>query len=232
MTNLEVMQAALRRVGLNTNSSTFKDGARTYLNMVGKDIQSREKWNWLFKSSTFSTSDGTQSYSLASDAVTPLSFRNTTENHVIIIMSSQDLDAADPDHSIDGDPRWAVIDGIDSSGNVEVSLYPKPDSTVTIAYRYYASVPDFTVDNDNDSLNQYYSQTVQPALVYGIASLYKSEKGDDQGAGVDRQEMERVIAVASRQNANVQGNRTYRMRRSDDTASGQFSYYPQEGSLS
>ena len=53
MTNLEVMQAALRRVGLTTNSSTFKDGARTYLNMVGKDIQSREKWNWLFKSSTF-----------------------------------------------------------------------------------------------------------------------------------------------------------------------------------
>ena len=43
MTNLEVIQTALRRVGLNSNASTFKDGARTYLNMVGKDIQSREK---------------------------------------------------------------------------------------------------------------------------------------------------------------------------------------------
>ena len=232
MTNLEVMQAALRRVGLNTNSTTFKDGARTYLNMVGKDIQSREKWNWLFKSSSFATVSGTQTYSLTTDALTPLSFRNTTENHIILIVSSQDLDAADPDHSINGDPRWAIIDGIDSSGNVQIALYPKPDSADTISYRYYASVPDFTADNDTDSLNQYYSTIVQPALVYGIASLYKSEKGDDQGAIVDRQEMERVIAVASRQNANVQGNRTYRMRRSDDTVSGKFSYYPQEGGLS
>ena len=47
----------------------------------------------------------------------------------------------------------------------------------------------------------------------------------------DRQEMERVLAVASRQNANVQGNRTYRMRRSDDRVSGKFSYYPQESTL-
>ena len=232
MTNIEVMQSALRRVGLNTSASTFKDGARSYLNMVGKDIQNREKWNWMFKASTFSTSNGTQTYSLASDAATPLSFRNTTENHVIIIMSTQDLDAADPDHSISGDPRWAVIDGVDSSGYVQVSLYPKPDSTDTIAYRYYRLVPDFVEANDNSSLNGYYSPIIQPALVYGIAALYKQEKGDDEGAMADQREMERVIAVASRQNANVQGNRTYRMRRSDDRASGQFSYYPQEGSLS
>jgi hypothetical protein len=231
MTNLEVMQAALRRVGLNVGSSTFKDGARTYLNMVGKDVQSREKWNWMFKASTFATVDGTQTYSLASDAITPLSFRNTTENHVIIVMSSQDLDAADPDHSVSGDPRWAVLDGVDSSGYVQISLYPKPDSADTIAYRYYSLVPDFTESNDADSLDGYYSPIVQPALVYGIASLYKEEKGDDQGAMSDRQEMERVLAVASRQNANVQGNRTYRMRRSDDRVSGQFSYYPQESTL-
>jgi len=49
---------------------------------------------------------------------------------------------------------------------------------------------------------------------------------------VDRQEMERVLGIASRQNANVQGNRTYRMRRSDSRGGSQFSYYPQEGGLS
>ena len=229
MTNLEVMQTALRRVGLNVGSSTFKSGARTYLNMVGKDIQSREKWNWMFKASTFDTVDGTQSYSLASDAITPLSFRNTTQNHVIIMMSSQDLDAADPDHSISGDPTWAILDGVDSSGYTQIALYPKPDSVDTIAYRYYSLVPDFVESNDSDSLDGYYSPIVQPALVYGVASLYKEEKGDDQGAVADRQEMERVLAVASRQNANAQGNRIYRMRRSDEV--GHFGFSPQEGTL-
>ena len=97
MTNIEVLQIALRRVGLNTTSSTFKDSARDYLNMVGRDIQSREQWNWLFTSSTFTTVADTQTYSLASDVLTPLSFRNVTENHVIIIKSTQDIDAADPD---------------------------------------------------------------------------------------------------------------------------------------
>ena len=72
---------------------------------------------------------------------------------------------------------------------------------------------------------------VQTALVYGVSALYKQEKGDDQGSMIDRQEMERVLGVASRQNANVQGNRTYRMRRSDNRGSSKFSYSPQEGSL-
>jgi hypothetical protein len=232
MTNIEVLQIALRRVGLNTTSSTFKDSARDYLNMVGRDIQSREQWNWLFTSSTFNTVADTQTYSLASDVLTPLSFRNVTENHVIIIKSTQDIDAADPDASIDGDPRWVAINGIDASGSVQVSLYPTPDSVDTIGYRYYREIPDFTEAEDNNSLNPYYPLVIQPALIHGITSLYKQEKGDDQGAAIDRNEMERVISVASRQNAAIQGNRKYRMRRSDDQAAGQFSYSPTEGSLS
>jgi hypothetical protein len=111
-------------------------------------------------------------------------------------------------------------------------LYPTPDSADTIAYRYYRQIPEFTEAEDNNSLDQYYPQVIQPALVYGITSLYKQEKGDDQGSLLDRNEMERIVSVASRQNAAVQGNRKYRMRRSDDQVAGQFSYYPTEGSLS
>ena len=231
MTNLQIIQIALRRVGLNTSSSVFKDSARDYMNMIAQDIASREKWNWLFKSSTFNTSSGTRTYSLASDVVAPLSFRNTTEDHIMLIMSTQDIDAADPDASINGDPRWVSIDGVDASGNIEVTLYPEPDGTDTIAYRYYSSIPTFTESNDNDSMNPYVATVCQPALIHGISALYKQEKGDDQGAVSDRQEMERVIAVAVRQNLNVQGNRSYRMRRADDHTSGKFSFQPTEGSI-
>ena len=232
MTNIEILQVALRRVGLNTNSSTFKNSARDYLNLVGKDIQSREQWNWLFKSATFNTVADTRTYSLETDVLTPLSFRNITENHVIIVQSTQDIDAADPDSSTDGDPRFVAINGIDTNGAIQVTLYPTPDGVDSIGYRYYRQIPDFVEAEDNNSINQYYPPVIQPALIYGISSLFKQEKGDDQGAGVDRNEMERVLAIASRQNLSVQGNRKFRMRRSDDTAVDNFSFYPTEGSLS
>jgi len=231
MTNIEILQIALRRVGLNTNSSTFKNSARDYLNLVGKDIQSREQWNWLFKSATFNTVADTRTYSLETDVLTPLSFRNITENHVIIVQSTQDIDAADPDSSTDGDPRFVAINGIDTNGAIQVTLYPTPDGVDSIGYRYYRQIPEFVEAEDNNSINQYYPPVIQPALIYGITSLFKQEKGDDQGATVDRNEMERVLAIASRQNLSVQGNRKFRMRRSDDTAVDNFSFYPTEGSL-
>ena len=231
MTNIEILQVALRRVGLNTNSSTFKNSARDYLNLVGKDIQSREQWNWLFKSATFNTVADTRTYSLETDVLTPLSFRNITENHLIIVQSTQDIDAADPDSSTDGDPRFVAINGIDTNGAIQVTLYPTPDGVDSIGYRYYRQIPEFVEAEDNNSINQYYPPVIQPALIYGISSLFKQEKGDDQGAGVDRNEMERVLAIASRQNLSVQGNRKFRMRRSDDTAVDNFSFYPTEGSL-
>ncbi len=233
MTNLEVMQIALRRVGLSTTSTTFKDGARDYLNFVSKDLASRAKWFWLFKESNFTCVEDQRSYSLASDVLEPLSFRNDSQNHVMIIWSSQDLDANDPDHSVTGDPRFVSIDGIDSStGYVTVALYPLPDnSTDVIKYRYYAFIPDFDSDNDGDSLDPYFHPIIQPAAAFGISALYKQEKGDDQGSMVDKAEMERIIQRGLAQNRHVEGNRIFRMRRRDDLDSGTFNFQPAEGSL-
>ncbi len=234
MTNLQVMQIALRRVGLATTSTTFKDGARDYLNIVSKDIAARAKWFWLFKESNFTCVQGQGSYSLASDVAEPLSFRNQTENHIMLVWSSQNLDANDPDRSVTGDSRFISINGIDSStGYVRVSLYPLPDnSTDVIKYRYYAFIPDFDSDDDGNSLDTYIHPIVQPAMIFGISALYKEEKGDDQGAMVDKAEMERIIQRGLTQNRQIDGNRSFRMRRRDDLAPGRFSFQPVEGSLS
>ena len=234
VTNIQVIQQALRRVGLNETSTTFKNAARDYLNIITKEVSSRAKWFWMFKASTFTVTSGTQTYSLASDVAEPLSFRNKTEDHVMLIISSQALDASDPDHSITGDTSYVVIDGINSStGYVQVALYPKPtNSTDVIAYRYYAFIPDFDSDDDADSLDVYMPPIIQPALIFGISALYKEEKGDDQGAITDRREMERVIQRGLMQNTHIQGNRSYRRRRSDDGHSYESAFAVEEGSLS
>ena len=234
MTNLQVIQQALRRVGLSTTSTTFKNGARDYLNIVTKDVSSRAKWFWMFKSSTFTVANGTQTYSLASDVAEPLSFRNKTQDHVMLVISSQTLDADDPDHSITGDASYVAINGINSStGYVEVDLYPKPDNgTDVIAYRYYGFIPDFDSDDDANSLDIYVPKLVQPALVFGVSALYKEEKGDMEGAGIDRGEMERVMQRALTQNNAIQGNRSYRKRRTDDGMDYGFTFAVENGSLS
>ena len=234
MTNLQIIQLALQRVGLNTTSSIFKDTARDYLNLVAKDVSSRAKWFWMSKSSNFTVTASTQTYSLASDVAEPLSFRNNSQDHVMLIIDSQTLDADDPDHSQTGDSRYVVIEGINAStGYIDVALYPTPsNSSDVIKYRYYAFIPDFDSDDDADSMDPYIPPLVQPALVFGIAALYKEEKGDDQGAMVDRQEMERVIQRALAQNRNIQGNRSYRRRRVDDGMGYGFSFQVEEGTLS
>ena len=233
MTNIQIIQLALQRVGLNTTSSTFKDSARDYLNLTAKDVSTRAKWFWMFKSSNFTVTASTQTYSLASDVAEPLSFRNNSQDHVMLIIDSQMLDADDPDHSQTGDSRYVVIDGINSStGYIDVALYPTPsNSSDVIKYRYYAFIPDFDSDNDADSMDPYMPQLVQPALVFGITALYKQEKGDDRGAMMDRQEMEQVIRRALDQNRNVQGNRSYRRRRVDDGMGYGYSFQVEEGSL-
>jgi len=232
LTNIEVMQAALRRVGLSETSTTFKDSARTYLNIVAKDVASRAKWFWLFKEGSFACVASQRSYSLASDVAEPLSFRNHTEDHVIVVWDNQNLDASDPDHSETGDPRFVSIGGIDgTTGYIKVDLYPLPDDADVIKYRYYAFIPDFASDDDNNSLDPFIHPIIQPALMFGVSSLYKSEKGDDQGAMVDKGEMERVIQQGLLQNTVVQGNRVYRMRRDDSMSVSDFRFQPTEGSL-
>ena len=66
------MQIALRRVGLSRTSTTYKDGARSYLNMASKDLASRAKWFWLFKESSFTCVNNQRSYSLATDVAEPM----------------------------------------------------------------------------------------------------------------------------------------------------------------
>jgi len=203
-------------------------------NLVAKDVSSRAKWFWMSKSSNFTVTASTQTYSLASDVAEPLSFRNNSQDHVMLIIDSQTLDADDPDHSQTGDSRYVVIEGINAStGYIDVALYPTPsNSSDVIKYRYYAFIPDFDSDDDADSMDPYIPPLVQPALVFGIAALYKEEKGDDQGAMVDRQEMERGIQRALAQNRNIQGNRSYRRRRVDDGMGYGFSFQVEEGTLS
>ena len=204
MTPEKIIDIALRRAGLTSSSSDFKDNAREYFNLASKDITGRVRWSWMFQDASITTSNGTRTYSLASDVLEPLSFRDETEDRSLQISSALDTDVLDPDEDESGEAQFVVLKNLNSStGYWDVDIYPTPDSTNTISYRYYRFIPDLDVgggDDDTD-LAPKCPAWVQPALIYGVAGLYLSELGSVDSANMEFRLMESVIDQALDRNA-------------------------------
>ena len=204
MTPEKIIDIALRRAGLTSSSSDFKDNAREYLNLASKDITGRVQWSWMFQDASITTSSGTRSYSLASDVLEPLSFRDETEDKFLRISSVLDTDMLDPDEDESGEAQLVVLKNLNSStGYWDVDIYPTPDSTNTISYRYYRFIPDLDADggDDDTDLAPKFPAWVQPALIYGVAGLYLSELGSVDSANMEFRLMESVIDQALDRNA-------------------------------
>ena len=181
---------------------------------------------------TLSSAVSTKTYSLASDLAYPLSFRNKSQDYVMQIEGSEALDLRDPDQDQTGEPYSVIMIGLDSTtGYQKVQLHPAPDDSATdIDYRYYAYLPDYTSDDNAVNLSVKVPVIVQPALYYGIARLYKQEKGDYEGAALEFGEYQQVVNRALNVNRQSDGNRRYRMNRIDEAVT--FGFQVVEGSLS
>jgi hypothetical protein len=226
MTLKKVMEMALRRAGLNEETSSFLDNARDYFNVGLRDLSERRAWRWLFKSSTFTTTSSTRNYSLASDVMRPLSFVNTTDNHTMDIVDASVVDRVDPD---------ADEEGNSSTGYWTVDLYPIPDDgSTTITYRYYAFIADKTSSNDDTDLAATLPPWAQNAMIYFISSQYKGELGDLDGEQTDYLLYERAIANNLKVDAEAEsGNTPDRMARHGEIFVRQsFNFNVNEGSLS
>ena len=234
MTLTEVLERSIIRAGLTETSAGDLNTARIYANSVIQDIASRATWWWLFKEGTITTVASTRAYALATDVLTPLSFRDTSNNQTLSIKSSDDMDAIDPDQSETNDPQWVVLTGANATtGAPQVDLHPTPStSSDTIKYRYFKYIPEWTTANDSQDLFTIHGIPIllHQALYNGIAALIQVEMGDDSGAGINRSEMERIIRQALAVNGRMSGNGRTRMTRQRDNAF-KFDFTIREGSL-
>jgi len=171
----------------------------------------------------------TQTYQLATDVLTPHSFTDQSNNQPLGIVGWDVLDQADPDRGETGDVDVVTIEGVDATtGRILVRLYPiHSTSGDVIRYRYLAYVPDWTSSDDSTELDRWIPEWLQPALIFGATELYKQEKGDYEGALVDRAEYETGIKSALDINLNVQGNREWHRGRGGPVSP----FWPQEGGL-
>lgn len=126
---------------VDTTTDTITTQILRAVNDARRDIIARVPKDWLFKTSTFNTANGTSTYSLASDVQEPLFFRYTDSSTEYVLKKVSDLktfyetmySATQP---VDL-PKYFVEHGLDASGYKKVLLYPTPDDTYTVTYGYY-----------------------------------------------------------------------------------------------
>ena len=231
MTPQAILDVALRRAGLTYSNTTYRENATEYANIVMSEILAHP-WSFRNKQGTFSTSDGTAEYNLATDVAHVRHFKDTTNDNPIKIVTESYIDELDIDRSETGNPRFVFFSGVDesSAGETQVILYPKPDSTATVTYEYVANVPDFVESNLTTNFDIYAPMWFQAAVLYGVSALYHSEKGDVQGSLQEAAYKDNSIQTGLMYNRTISSDRKFRMGRKDSRA-GQFSFVVQEGSL-
>ena len=175
----------------------------------------------------------TRLYDGANNIQALISAFNETGNDSLHIDRPRIIQRQDPDFTETGTPCFLYPWGIDSSGTMQLALYPMDSTTnETISYQYYSFTPDFTKDELSTSLDSYIHPTIQPAVYFGIGRLLKQQEGDDEGALIDEAEFQKVLRRARRNNIDILGDYVTRRQYPPMTEGHPSSIYsPREGSL-
>lgn len=154
MTYLQIVNNVLRRMREDEVTSVNQN---TYSKMVGDFVNDAyrlvsDAWDWSGFRTTISipTVDDTSSYSLAGTGsnVTELSFTNTTSDRFLQYKPNswmrQTLLSGDPKK---GSPQYYTYDGVDSSGDTKVKVYPVPDGVYNLEYYCVLRPQELTTDS-------------------------------------------------------------------------------------
>jgi hypothetical protein len=187
---------------------------------------------------TFASREFTQVYYLAADVLAPINFYNQTNGEVLTFQGYNRFDKLDPERDETGDVSDITVDGIDVTaghpGQIAIRFHPAHSTTnETIRYRYLAYIPDWTESNDSTELDRWIPEQLQSALVFGAAELYMQEKGDDEGANINRALYEEMLEAGKEQNLRIWGTRKWRRRPATEWVGGgsAFDFSISEGSL-
>ena len=163
------------------------------VNEVQQEIYMEDDWYTLLESSTFNTAAGTATYAMPSDIGRTIILFDETNNNVLVEESVRNIDTADPDADYQGPPlRFSTLAAF-------YKLYPIPDGTYTLRYRYYKVPPDLGGDNDTSAL-PIECERALITKVYAEALMYLNSF---EKAAAFRQEYERMLAIAKKSNRKV-----------------------------
>ena len=181
MTYLELVNDVLTRLR-ETNVSTVSE--TTYSALIGKFVNDAKRqiedsytWNCLSQTITVTTTGGTHSYSLTGSGqkFRVMDSLNTTSNVVMddipFTSMNRKLNFVTP---VQGIPSEYCFNGVDSSGDTKIDLYPIPNGVFTILFDVI--IPQAALTSDGTSVKVLDYLVTQSAYARALI-----ERGEDGG---------------------------------------------------
>ena len=181
MTYLELINdvlVRLRETTVSTNSETsYSALIGKFVNDAKRQVEDAYAWNVLGTTITLSTTSGTYSYALtgAGQKFQVQDVINVTGN-----VGMKNIDFATMNRyqnfstPVSGIPAYYAFDGVDSSNDTKVTLYPRPDGVYSIPFSL--TVPQATLSADATVIKVPDTLVAQNAYARALV-----ERGEDGG---------------------------------------------------
>ena len=181
MTYLELVNdvlVRLREATVSTVSETsYSALIGKFVNDAKRQIEDAFAWNVLGTTITLSTTSGTYSYSLTGSGqkFQVIDVLNVTSNvgmkNIDFATMNRYQNFSTPVNAI---PAYYAFDGVDSSSDTKVTLYPRPDGVYSIPFSL--TVPQATLSSDSTVVKVPDTLVVQNAYARALV-----ERGEDGG---------------------------------------------------
>ncbi len=181
MTYLEIVNSVLRRMREDEVSSVDET---TYSKMVGDFVNDaktivEQSWDWsaLRTTLTVTTQENVFNYVLvgSGNSIKELNVLNDTTNVVMEYRSANWFDERFLlDTPTNSPPRYYTYNGVDSNGDTQIDLYPKPDGEYVL--RFNCTLRNPLLDNDSDAV-----QIPSLPIVHLAIALLARERGETGG---------------------------------------------------
>lgn len=181
MTYLEIVNNVLRRMRedevTSVQDSVYSKMVGDYVNDAKKLVEAAWDWSGLRTTLTITTTSGIFNYVLtgSQNRVKALNVINDTSNVFMEYRPATWFDDKylnqDP---VSGSPEYYTYNGVDSSGDTQIDIYPKPDGVYTIRFNCIFRNADLSTDADDLVI------PAGPVIHLAIAMLAR-ERGETGG---------------------------------------------------
>jgi hypothetical protein len=181
MTYLNLVNNVLRRLRedevTSVSSNTYSKMAGDFVNDAKKLVEDAWDWSALRTTLTLTTTSGIFNYVLtgSQNKIKVLDVINDTSNNFMEYQTSHWFNDKylnqDP---VSGSPEYYTYNGVNSSGDTQVDIYPKPDGVYSIRFNCVLRNDDLSSDDDVLFI------PAQPVIHLAIALLAR-ERGETGG---------------------------------------------------
>ena len=156
MTYLNLVNNVLRRLReeevSSVQSSTYSKMAGDFVNDAKRIVEDAWDWSALRTTLTITTTDDIFNYVLtgSQNRIKELNVINDTSNIIMEYRPAKYFDeqylVQDP---VKGSPKFFTYNGIDSDGDTQIDVYPKPDGVYTLRFNCVLRGANLSADADD-----------------------------------------------------------------------------------